>query len=148
MRLFVEFDDVRDAAQAKDQVYDVAGVTETNYVAQQEYAAVLNQTMERDEIKPGSTNFYGSQVMFIAELIDLSHPGKIDLEAEVSKLAASYGSILALKNEGMLNNKARFRVEYCSYSNAEEAISKATLNAKKMVGVSTRSLSSRYRQCD
>ena len=52
MRLHVEVDDVRDAAQAADQVHGVAGVTDTNYVPSRKTCActvrVWKRTMSRE----------------------------------------------------------------------------------------------------
>lgn len=120
MKVFVCFDDTRDAAASFDQVGMVNSTWNAVYIHQAEYASAKKDgEADTDE----KTSYHDGQVVLVCSFNGLSSDFTLSgLEDEVRMLAQSFGDLLAFREFESDGGKWRYRAEYHKISAAKEAM--------------------------
>lgn len=132
-KIYVCYNDIRDAAQAFDVVQMINPNLEAFYISQTEYASSrLNGTQE-------TTSYYDGQVIFTARFSGLSSdlaPAISALHNAVKELAAAHGDVLVIDELEAEVGCFEFRVEFNRITDAKNVISKVTEDSPHKIGVS------------
>lgn len=122
INVFLNFDDIRDAGTARDDVSMVNPAWNITYISQVEFAGGKKhaQTGTRE-----TTSYHDGQVVFTAEFEGITSDLKTSLDTifdEVHELAKASGEVLAFTELDVEGGKSQFRAEYFKISVAKKVL--------------------------